>query len=480
VTPDASELTLVDAAAAIAGGRTTSRAVVEACLRRIETFDPQLNAFVDLRREQALARAEAADAAIARGETPGPLHGVPLAHKDMFYQAGQVSTCGSRVRAGFVAGQTSTLLTRLDAAGAIDLGTLNMAEFALGPTGHNAWRGDCRNAWNPAHVSGGSSSGSAVAVAARFACGSLGSDTGGSVRLPAAANGLVGLKPTYGRLSRHGMMGLAWSMDVAGLLTRTARDCARVLSVVAGADPSDPTTTRLPVPDYERHCARGVEDVRIGVPRQHFYEHATPEIRKLMQASLVAFESLGARVVEVDVPDGNELTELGRAVVYSEATALHGEWLRHRRGDYSPQVAVRAASGLGIPAPVYLEALALRPMLLRRFVTEVFGACDLLHTPTLPIPVPTRAETDVGSGAAMWDIIARFVHCTGPVNYLGLPAVAVPAGFTANGLPASFQLIGRPFAEAALLGAAHAYEQVTDWTRRAPHLSAVGCGAQAT
>jgi aspartyl-tRNA(Asn)/glutamyl-tRNA(Gln) amidotransferase subunit A len=240
------------------------------------------------------------------------------------------------------------------------------------------------------------------------------------------------------------------------------------MDVLAGYDGADRTSSRQPVPDHEAICERGLGDVRIGIPRNYFYEPVTAEVKALMEDSLAEFERSGARLVELDVPDPRHLTELSRIIVYAEASSLHGVWLRERRSEYSPQVAVRAATGIAIPAPAYLEALCLRPRVVRRFVEAVFARCDVLHTPTLAIPVPTRAETDVGSGRAMWDIIARMVHCTAPVNYLGLPAVAVPAGFTGNGLPASFQLIGRPFAEATLLRVAHAYQQTTDWHRRVP------------
>jgi aspartyl-tRNA(Asn)/glutamyl-tRNA(Gln) amidotransferase subunit A len=232
-----------------------------------------------------------------------------------------------------------------------------------------------------------------------------------------------------------------------------------MLVILAGHDPRDPATSARPVPDYEAETTRGIEGLRIGVPRNYFYDVATPDVRAAMEASLAALEREGARCVEVDVPDVASMSELSRAIVYSEATALHGAWLRERPGVYSPQVRVRASTGIAIPASIYLEALLLRMPLLRRFVGEVFSRCDVLHAPTLPVPVPRLAEVDVGGGAAMWAMLAKLVHNTAPFNYLGLPAIAVPAGRTANGLPASAQLAARPFAEGLLLRVAAAHER---------------------
>jgi aspartyl-tRNA(Asn)/glutamyl-tRNA(Gln) amidotransferase subunit A len=456
---DPTTLGLVEVAARIRDGSLSSVAATTALLARAEAVQPRLNCFLAIDAPGALRAAAAADAARARGAPLGALHGVPLAHKDMFDIAGEPIRYGSRVRGAFVPAQTATVIARLEAAGAIRIGALNMAEFALGATGHNAIWGDCRNAVDPDYMAGGSSSGSGAAVAAFAAYASLGSDTGGSVRIPAAANGVVGLKATYGRIPRSGAMKLSPSADHLGPLTRSVRDCARMLSILAGHDPRDPASSARPVPDYEAECGRDIRGLRIGVPRNYFYDVATPEIRAAMEASLAALEREGARCVELDVPDVAAMSELSRAIVYSEATALHGAWLRERPGTYSPQVRVRASTGIAIPASVYLEALLLRMPLLERFVGEVFSRCEVLHSPTLPVPVPRLEEVDVGGGAAMWAMLAKLVHNTAPFNYLGLPAIAVPAGRTANGLPASAQLAARPFAEGLLIRVAAAHER---------------------
>lgn len=463
------ELTLVEAADAVRQRRCSSRVLVEAALERITQWQPAINAYVALQVDAALAAADRADAAVARGAAVGPLHGVPLAHKDMFFRPGRRSSLGSRAAppAGSV---QSSVLARLDAAGAIELGTLNMAEFALGPTGHNAFLGDCRNPWHGDHITCGSSSGSGAAVGARLAWGSIGSDTGGSVRLPASAAGVLGLKPTNGRVSLAGMMPLAPSVDVPGMLARSARDVARLLGVVAGHDPADARSSRQPVPDYEAALGGGIAGLRVGVPENYFRDDVAPDVGRAVDASLHELAQLGATVLPVTVPAPEHLTELSRVLVYTEAAAVHGPWLRGHAADYSPQVRTRAATGLAIPAAAYRQAQQLRPRLLRSFVTAVFTRCDVLYLPTLGIPVPTLAETDVGSAAAMWDKIAVLVRCTAPFNYLGLPALSVPCGFTDNGLPTSFQLVSRPFDEVTLLRVAHAFEGVTDWSRRVPAL----------
>ena len=465
---DLGDASLREVAAALAAGEVSSVELTRAALERAERANPVLNCFIRLEAEAALETAALADRARSKGRVLGPLHGVPLALKDMFYDPARETSSGSQIRRGYRGARRAGAAARLRAAGAVDLGALNMSEFALGPTGHNAVYGHCRNPWNPAYIAGGSSSGSGAAVAARLVYGALGSDTGGSIRLPAAVNGILGLKPTYGRVSRAGAMRLSWSIDHIGPLARTAGDLARLLAVIAGPDPADPSATRRPVPDYEAALGRGVRGLTIGRPREFYFDGLDGEVGAALEAALAALAGAGARVVEVRLPPQQHLTELSRAIVYAEAAALHGHWLRTRPGDYSPQVRARAATGIAIPAPVYLEALQLRSHLLRAFVTEVYAQCELLFTPTLSIPVPTIAATDVGGGDAMWETIAGLVRCVAPFNYLGLPALSVPAGFTATGLPTAFQLVGRPYSEARLLAAAAGYQELTDWHRRRP------------
>ena len=448
---------LCEAVDGLREGRLQSAELVRDAIARARLAQLRHNCFVQIDAEGAMAAAEMADALLqgcAREgvRPPGALLGVPLAHKDMFEREGRPTSCASKVREPRAARGSATVISRLDLAGAVDLGTLNMAEFALGATGHNATMGDCRNAWDPQFISGGSSSGSAVAVASGAVFASLGSDTGGSVRIPASANGVIGLKPTYGLIPRTGSMKLSPSIDVIGPMARSARDIALLLEVLAGADGLDACSSSRPRPRYTQQISRGVEGLRIGVPRNCFPVGVAPSIRSAMEASLGLLERAGATLVPLDVPqEVAAMAELSRAVVYAEATALHAAGLRNMGSRYTPQVRLRASTGLGIPAPVYLEALQWRLPVLRRFVEQVFSRCDVLQTPTIPIPVPRRDETDVGAGPALWELLAQLVRCTAPFNYLGLPAISVPAGLDSRGLPIGAQYVARPFAETVLL-----------------------------
>lgn len=461
---------LTDAADAIRGGHISSVELTRSCLDRITAAQDHLNCFVHVHADEALAAARAADEELAAGRVRGPLHGVPLAHKDCYYREGRLSTCGSSIRGQHIANTTATVLSRLDAAGALDLGGLHMSEWAFGPTGHNEHFGPCRNPWNTDHITGGSSSGSGSSVASRLVFAALGSDVGGSIRLPAAACGVVGLKPTLTRVSRYGAMAMCYSLEHVGPLTPTVRDCARILSVIAGHDPKDAFSSREPVHDYETMLDAGIEGMRIGIPMNGFYDNVTDEVRALLDASVSVYRDLGAEIVEVNVPDLDLLARLGKLVMSVEGAAVHGSQIRTRGREYSDQVRQRIEPGFHIPASRYLEALHLRRHFLDEIMGDAFAKADALHAPVLSMPVPTIAETDVKGAADMPEVIGSIIRCTLPVSYLGLPALSVPAGFTANGLPSAFQLIGRPFSEARLLALGHAYQGATDWHERVPAL----------
>lgn len=453
------ELTLVEMAEAVASRRVTSRALVTAHLERIAALDGALGAFVAVEADAALAAAERADRAVERGDALGLLHGVPLAHKDMFDRKGRIAGCGSRVRSGPPAAQDATVISRLEAAGAVTLGALAMVEFAMGPHGYNAHLPACRNPWNPAHVPCGSSSGSGVAVAARLVAGSLGSDTGGSVRCPAAANGVVGLQPTWSRVSRRGVMPMSPSLDVVGPLARTAADCARLMSVIAGRDRADPTSADLPAPDYEARLDAPLDGLRVGVPLGYFDQGVSPEVAASLAESREALRSLGAEIVEVEVPASlQDAADLHPLVMKAEGAANHHLWMRDRPEGYTTEVRHRLQAGYFIPASDYIQALKLRGALLREFASAVFSRVDLLHTPLLPKAAPTVAETTAADGPAYLEMVVSLTRNTKVCNYLGLAAISVPCGFTSAGLPTSFQLIGRPFSEGLLLRAAHRYE----------------------
>ena len=463
--------TLIETAEAIAGKTVSAREVTQAMLARIETRQPKLNAYVRIDPEGALKTADAADARRARGTASGRLNGVPLAHKDMLYRPGVPVTCGSAIRRDFVPDYLATVLSRLDAAGAVTLGALNMSEFANGPTGVNVHFGNTRNPWDLLHITGGSSSGSGAAVAGRIAYGSLGSDTGGSIRLPGGICGVYGMKPTQGRVSRHGCMGLSFSLDTIGPLARTAQDCARLLSVVAGPDPNDPTAAQMPVEDYEAGLGLGVKDLRIAVATNHYWNDMSAEVGSVLETALGVLGTLGASVKRREVPYHNELRGLGNIVISAEFCTLHDEWLRTKHALYAPLVRARMKQGYAFTAVEYLKAIQVRPQITKSFVDDVFGAADALFLPVLRFPVPTIESVDCGDAENMNEVLGALNHCTWPMNYLGLPALSVPAGFTANGLPVGFQLVGRPFAEAMLLRMAAAYERETSWPAHKPPLT---------
>ena len=464
------DMTLAEASEAVRTRAVSSVELVDACLARIERVQPTLNCFISVEAEEALAAAERADIEIARGEWRSPLHGVPLAHKDMFYRAGRVSTFGSAILRDHVPDYTSTVMTRLADAGAIHLGSLNMAEFAAGPVGQNDHFGQVRNPWNTGHIPGGSSSGSGAAVAARACFGSLGSDTGASCRLPGAMCGVVGLKPTYGLVSRHGVLARCWSLDCVGPLARTARDAAMILQTVAGRDENDPTTARDGVPDYLAGLESGVDGLRVGVPGNHLYPDVDPELRPALETALSALRDLGCKLVDLDMPDPDRMYVLTEVIHKCEAAALHDEWIRTRPRDYSISVRARLEAGYFLPATRYIQAQRLRPRMLSEFDEAVFARADVLFTPVTPIPVPRIEDVAITRSGDAPRIVETITRCTRWVNYLGLPALSVPCGFTENGLPVGFQLVGRPFDESLLLRLAESYQSDTDWHVRTPPL----------
>jgi aspartyl-tRNA(Asn)/glutamyl-tRNA(Gln) amidotransferase subunit A len=462
-------LSLCDLADGIGAGDFSAEEAMAATLARIERLDPHLNAFIWRDGERALAQAREADAARARGAETGPLHGVPLAHKDMFYRPGRPSSCGSLIRRDFEGRETATVLKRLDAAGAIEVGTLAMVEFAMGPHGYNGHLPRCRNTWDFERIPCGSSSGSGTAVAGRLVHGALGSDTGGSIRCPAAANGVTGISPTYGRVSRFGAMPMSFSLDVMGPLARTARDCARLLGAIAGRDVKDASSSRERVQDYEGGLMRSIVGLRIGVPSGYFDQDLDPEVETLVEESLDVFKSRGASLIKIDMPEiVDKVAEIHPLVMKAEAAANHGNWKRAHGGDYSEEVGKRLEAGYFIPATDYINALQFRGQALQQFSDAVFSKVDVVHTPVLPLPTPSLADTTYSDGPAYLKMVVALTRNTKVVNYFGLPAISVPCGFTPDGLPTAFQLIGRPFSEDLLLRLGHQYQLETDWHERTP------------
>jgi aspartyl-tRNA(Asn)/glutamyl-tRNA(Gln) amidotransferase subunit A len=464
---DLALMSLVPVAKGIADRRFSSREVTQACLDRIARWQPHLNAFMAIEADEALALADLADAALAKGEAGGALHGVPLAHKDMYYETGRVVTCGSRIRRDFVATTTSTALHRLKQAGAIRLGTLQMAEFAYGPTGHNAHYGPVRNPWNLDRITGGSSSGSGAAVAARLTFAALGSDTGGSIRMPAHFCGVTGLKTTVGRISRAGAMPLSQSLDTIGPLARTAQDCAVLLGLMAGPDAADLTTIAGPIPDYAAATNQPIDGLCVGVPASFYVDDLDAEVARGLDETIAVLKREGARIVAVELPDQRQLSAACQLVLAVEAASFHKRWLIERPQDYGPQVLMRLQNGLAIPGVTYLEAMRWRGQALSAHLAATVGV-DAVIAPVAPVAAPTIAESDVGNGPDAEAVIQRLTRFTRPINYLGLPSLAIPAGFTRGGLPLGMQLIGRSFDEATLLRIGAAFQRSTDYHDRVP------------
>ena len=463
-------MSLVSIAQGIADKRFSAREATQACLDRIARWQPRLNAFIAIEPDEALASADAADSALAKGDGGGALHGVPLAHKDMYYEQGKVVTCGSKIRRDFIATTTSTALKRIKDAGTIRLGTLQMAEFALGPTGHNSHFGAVHNPWHFDHVTGGSSSGSGAAVAARLTFAALGSDTGGSIRGPANFCGVTGLKTTVGRISRAGAMPLSQSLDTVGPLARTAEDCALLLGLMAGADALDPTAVAGPIPDYLAATRQPIAGLSIGVPTAFYVDDLDADVARVLDDTIAVLKREGARMVRVELPDQQQLSAACQLVLAVEAASFHKRWMIERPQDYGPQILMRLQNGLAVPGVSYLEAMRWRGPALSAHLAAMAGV-DAVLAPVAPFPAPTLSESDVGNGPGAEAVIQRLTRFTRPSNYLGLPALAIPAGFTPRGLPVGMQLIGRSFDEATLLRIGAAFQRVTDFHDRVPEFS---------
>lgn len=463
-------MSLTGIADAIAAKKVSSREATQSCLDRVAKWQPHLNAYMSIEADAALAAADAADAALAAGRSRGALHGVPLAHKDMFYDEGHVATCGSLIRKNWVATTTATSLQRLKNAGTVRLGSLQMVEFAYGPTGHNAHFGAVRNPWHVDHITGGSSSGSGSAVAARLTFAALGSDTGGSIRMPAHFCGVTGLKTTVGLISRAGAMPLSHSLDTIGPLARTVEDCALVTGLMAGVDPLDPTTSTRAVPDYVAATKASAKGMTVGIPKAFYVDDLDGETAAILQDTIATLTHIGIKVVEVDLPNQLQLAGASQLVLATEASAMHKRWMIERPQDYGAQVMMRLQNGLAVTGVAYLEALRWRGPALAAHLAAIAGV-DAILAPVSPTAAPTIADTDIGDGPGAEALIQRVTRFARPLNYLGLPALSIPAGFTKAGLPVGMQLSGRSFDEATLLTIGAAFERATEYHAKCPELA---------
>ena len=446
----------------LAAGEISPVELTDATLARLEQLEPRLNAFITVTAESARHAARASEAAILAGHHLGPLHGIPVAIKDLYATRGVVTTFGSPLYADWVPDFDAAAVEQLKRAGAVLVGKTNLHELAYGSTSANAHYGPVHSPWRLDHHPGGSSGGSSAAVAAGVVYGAMGSDTGASIRQPAACTGIVGIKPTFGRLSKFGALPLAWSQDHAGPLTRTVRDAALMLQILAGHDPRDPTSVGRPVPDFSAGIDDGIAGVRIGVARAFFFEQCAADVVAAVDAALAVLADLGASVEEVELPDMDAAYTVGTVTIAVEGAAYHAADLRQRPELFSDEL--RAAFELGsfYSGVDYVQAQRLRRHLMDA-TERAMAAFDAVVMPTSPV----AATPIVGSPPEHAMLRPRN---TMPFNVLGLPAISVPCGFTADGLPVGLQIVGKAFDEAGVLRIGHAYEQATDWHRRWPPL----------
>lgn len=455
MTTERQTLTLADAARALRRREITSEQLTLQALERASATQPTLNSFIAIWADQALAQARACDRDMAAGHDRGPLHGIPLAHKDCFLQAGHAMTVGSHAMPPQVATASAAAIERLDAAGAVNLGALNLNEMVAGPTGQNPYYGDCANALDPRRISGGSSSGSGAAVAAGVVFAALGSDTGGSIRLPASANGLFGFKPTYGRVSRRGSFPRAFSLDCIGPLARTAEDCALVMQAIAGRDRQDPSSLDAPVPDYAAALGSAANGSRIGVLDLDALPPCDQQVAGAFDRFLQRVEARFGAARRAAFPQLETCYAMGDILSKVEAATLHGDWMRETPQRYSHAVYSRTEPGLHLPAVRYLEALQARAQLLRAFLDGPLAQADILLCPTIPIPIPLRVDADMEAQGSVFSVVPSLTRLTRPFSYLGLPVLSMPIGSDGAGMPIGVQVIGRPLAEARLLSFAH-------------------------
>jgi aspartyl-tRNA(Asn)/glutamyl-tRNA(Gln) amidotransferase subunit A len=476
--------TLATLASGLASGEFSSRELTEALLARIEAHGESLNAFITVTPDVALLQADRADAARANGDA-GPLNGLPIVHKDLFCTKGVLTTCGSNILGGFVSPYDATVVARLASAGAVMLGKTNMDEFAMGSSNETSFYGPVTNPWDSKLSPGGSSGGSAAAVAARLVPAATGTDTGGSIRQPAALTGTVGLKPTYGRVSRYGMIAFASSLDQAGVITRSAEDAAMLLGVMAGLDARDSTSVDHPVPDYVAGLAKSVKGLRVGVVRQHFDDGLDSVCAERVRESLAALEAAGATLVEIDLPNIGLSVPTYYVVAPAECSSnlsrFDGVRFGHRadnpddlldlycrsRGEgFGAEVKRRIMTGTYVLSAGYYDAYYLKAQKVRQLISrdfkDAFEKVDVIAGPTAP-------TTAFAIGEKTDDPITMYLNdiYTIGANLAGLPGISIPCGF-ADGLPVGLQLVGPHFAEEALLSCAHQYQQLTEWHKDGP------------
>jgi aspartyl-tRNA(Asn)/glutamyl-tRNA(Gln) amidotransferase subunit A len=456
-------LTVAAAGRALRAREISSLELTDFYLARIASLNPTLNAFIAVTADAAQAGARRADEELAHGTDRGALQGIPLALKDLFDTRGVRTTAGSKIYRDRIPAEDSAVTARLREAGAVLLGKSNMHEWAYGVTNDNPHFGRTRNPWDLERIPGGSSGGSAAAVAARLCLGAMGSDTGGSIRLPAALCGVTGLKPTFGRVSLNGVIPLSWSMDHAGPLAQTANDCAILLQGIAGYDPLDPVSVDAPVPNYTAALGQGLAGIRLAVPAGYFAAGVEAEIQRAVETAAEVFAKSDAVIVRKEMEFAEDMFLTNRAVLAPEAAAYHAERIKTQPEDFGEDVLTRLRNGASISTADYVRARR-RQLELRRDLELYFSDVDLLATPTTRVVAPRFGSDAV----AMSQHLTPF---TAPFNLTGFPAISLPCGLNRDGLPIGLQLVARPWAEALLLQAAHQYQLSTDWHKRLPSLT---------
>jgi aspartyl-tRNA(Asn)/glutamyl-tRNA(Gln) amidotransferase subunit A len=464
---DLSFRSLSEIAGLIRSREVSVQELVDQQLTRLKSLEPRLNAFITVTEEDARVAAENADRKLARGESPGPLHGVPMTLKDLLWTRGVRTTSGSKVSADFVPQEDATTVARLREAGAVFLGKTNLHEFAYGISNVNPHYGPVRNPWNEERISGGSSGGSAASLAAGIGYGSVGTDTGGSIRIPSSLCGIVGLKPTYGLVSRYGVTPLAWSLDHVGPMARNVQDVAILFDVLTGYDPKDPTSRKRKLASVSSELDEIPAELLMAVHPGYFFEDLEPQVRKLVEAAVEDLEKLGLERIEVSIPEIEHQGTCRNVITFAEAASYHEASLRERPEDYGPATRELLELGLLVRATEYLSAQRARRRIVEAF-TEAFQGFDVLVSPTVPVPAPRIGEELLGNGEKLRPGLLRLPT---PFNTTGFPAISVPCGFTTEGLPVGLQLAARPFHEKRLLQVAYAYEKSHPWVDRHPNLS---------
>ncbi len=465
--------TCLEIAEAVRAGKTSAAAVVGEAISRTKAAEEKWNPFIRIAADRAQRQAERVDRRLGKGEDLSRA-GVPFAVKDLVDVDGLPTACGSGA-IDRVAKRDATVVERLEAAGAVPLGKANMHECAFGFTGANPTFGDCRNPWDPQRIPGGSSSGSAAAVAGGVCPLALGSDTGGSTRLPAAFCGVTGLKPTYGRVPRDGAVPLAWTMDHIGTLTRTARDAATVLDVLAGHGDADPSSSRRRVPPHRKRLSERLGSFRVGIPDGWFFDRLDPAVFAAVHDAIDQLVSLGGETVEVRLPRMEEVLGAHRAIIFSEAASAYAPTVDDRAGELGDDIRPLLLGGRFLPAGDYLKGQRVR-RIVRREWAKAMGAVDCVATPTVPMPAPPFGRKTVDLGGEEVPMVRACLDLTLPFNLTGHPAITLPCGFSEGNLPLGLQLVAKPFYEPTLLRIAHRYQQATDWHDRRPPLDASGGG----